>query len=367
MTFDHCLNFQTHVKNITIAAKLKLACINKIIGKDWGGSTGDTRAACMTQVWPILTYACNVWAPLLNEGTLTTWKRTANYTARVVTGLFRPTDIASLYLEANMLDIMNTVDNKVMAGIERHRRRPEGDPLRIKALGPTPTVRAGKSLHTQCWQQYSDRIQERHKVLTRRHKLDRQTGELKNDFVYSTGTVKENVADIYFLHREPLDDPLASIRPDEAEDIKVRFYPQLTNPVSASTPADEKLRSAMATIRLLRRRARGAVWELWTDGAVERRTGAGAAQLYLTSDSLRPKWTQKAPAGNCTDPFAAESLAVLEGLIRITTMRVPGPTNKVIIVYTDSQGLITALEKGPVSWQPYGNHCTFYMNSVSRE
>ena len=29
-------------------------------------------------------------------------------------------------------------------------------------------------------------------------------------------------------------------------------------------------------------------------------------------------------------------------------MRVPGPTNKVIIVYTDSQGLITALEKGPV-------------------
>jgi len=223
VTFDHCLNFETHVKNITIAAKLKLACINKIIGKDWGGSTGDTRAVCRTQVWPILTYACNTWAPLLNEGTLTTWKRTANYTARVVAGLFRPTDIASLYLEANMLDIMNTVDNKVMAGIERHRRRSEGDPLRIKALGPTPTVRAGKSLHTQCWQQYSDRIQERHKVLTRRHKLDRQTGELKNDFVYSTGTVKENVADIYFLHREPLDDPLASIRPDEAEDIKVRF------------------------------------------------------------------------------------------------------------------------------------------------
>ena len=29
-------------------------------------------------------------------------------------------------------------------------------------------------------------------------------------------------------------------------------------------------------------------------------------------------------------------------------MRRPGPTNKVIIMYTDSQGLITALEKGPV-------------------
>ena len=31
VTFDHNLNFEKHVKNITNAAKLKLACINKII------------------------------------------------------------------------------------------------------------------------------------------------------------------------------------------------------------------------------------------------------------------------------------------------------------------------------------------------
>ena len=103
----------------------------------------------------------------LNEGTLVTLQRTVNYTARVIAGLFRPTDINSLYLEANVLDIMKTVDDKVMAGVERHRRRPEGDPLRTKALGPTPRVRAGKTRHTQCWQQYSDRIQERYDVRTR--------------------------------------------------------------------------------------------------------------------------------------------------------------------------------------------------------
>ena len=108
------------------------------------------------------------------------------------------------------------------------------------------------------------------------------------------------------------------------------------------------MRSATETIRLLRQRARGDVWELWTDGAVERRTGAGAAQLYLEPDSLQPRWTQQAPAGNCTDPFATESLAVKECLERITTMRRPGPNEKVIIIYTDSQGLITTLQKGPV-------------------
>ena len=118
VTFDHNLNFDKHVKIVTNAAIRKLACINKIIGKDWKGSTGDTRAACLTQVWSILTNACNVWAPLFNEGTLTTLQRTANYMARVIAGLFRSTDTDSLYLEANVLDIMKTVDDKIMAGIE---------------------------------------------------------------------------------------------------------------------------------------------------------------------------------------------------------------------------------------------------------
>jgi hypothetical protein len=33
VTFDHCLNFETHIKKVTSAAKLKLSCISKIIGK----------------------------------------------------------------------------------------------------------------------------------------------------------------------------------------------------------------------------------------------------------------------------------------------------------------------------------------------
>ena len=112
-----------------------------------------------------------------------------------------------------MLDVMKTVDDKVMAGIEKHRRRPEGDPLRIKALGSTTRVRADKVCHNQCWQQYSGKIQERYDVLTRRHPIDKVTGELKNAFDYSASTVKKTTADIIFLHREPLDDPHTSIRP----------------------------------------------------------------------------------------------------------------------------------------------------------
>jgi ribonuclease HI len=261
--------------------------------------------------------------------------------------MFRPTDIDSLYLEANMLDIMKTVDDKVMAGIERHRRRPDGDPLRVKALGTTPRVRKDKVYHNECWQQCADNIQERYKVYTRRRLIDKVTGDLKTATDYNRFAVTAAEADIAFIHRAPLDDPSNTIRPDAAKDVTVRFYTQLITPVNASTSDADKLRSALETIERLRRNVRGAIWELWTDGAVARRTGAGAAQLYIGRDE-QPKWTECAPAGNCTDSFATESLAVKTGLDRIARMRRPGVNNQVIVVYTDCQGLITALQSGPI-------------------
>ena len=62
------------------------------------------------------------------------------------------------------------------------------------------------------------------------------------------------------VHTEaaPLDDPSNTIRPDVAIDVSVRFYPQLIIPITASTPADDKLRSAMETIKQLRQNVRGA-------------------------------------------------------------------------------------------------------------
>ena len=87
----------------------------------------------------------------------------------------------------------------------------------------------------------------------RRRQINKVTGELKNTIDYSSLTVTEATADIAFIHRAPLDDPRNSIPPDAAIDIKVCFYPQqLITPISASSPADDKLRSATETIRLLR-------------------------------------------------------------------------------------------------------------------
>jgi len=76
VAFDHNLNFDKHVANVPNAAERTLAYISKIIGKDWGDSTGDTRAASLSKVWPILTNACNIRVPLLNERVFTKLRRT---------------------------------------------------------------------------------------------------------------------------------------------------------------------------------------------------------------------------------------------------------------------------------------------------
>ena len=129
----------------------------------------------------------------------------------------------------------------------------------VKALGTTPRVRKSKVYHNKCWQQYADTIQERYSVYTRRRQINNANGELQKAIDHSSITVMAATADIAFLHRAPLDDPRNSIPPAAAMDITVRFYPQLIIPISASSPADDKLRSATETIKLLRQRARSAI------------------------------------------------------------------------------------------------------------
>ena len=128
------------------------------------------------------------------------------------------------------MDIMKTVDDKVMAGIERHRRRPDGDLLLVKALGTTPRVKAKMTYHNKCWQQCADNIQERYSVYTRRRQINKATGELKRAMDDTTLTVTAATADIAFLHRAPLVDPSKSIPPDATMDINARFYSQLILP-----------------------------------------------------------------------------------------------------------------------------------------
>ena len=275
---DNTIGFTTHCNEAIAKARSKLSLINKISGKKWGGSTRDMRAACLSQVIPILTYGSSVWGPLISPGTREKLQLTVNLMARIITGTCRATNTSSLLLEANLDPIDRFIDDRTMAAVERMRRRHRNDPLFNKSMGPTPTVRKSKKFKAQCWQQRSDSIQARHKIRFQRRSRNRRTGQLTklpgvrvNALTIAQAKINITSVSALFNYRN-------TVAPHKAKSLKLRFYPNLLEPINPDTPVIDKKRIAESTIDRLRQR--GATWELWLDASVIDGKGVGVAHFY---------------------------------------------------------------------------------------
>ena len=124
---DNTIGFTPHCNEVIAKARRKLSLINKISGKRWGGSTGDMRAACLSQVMPILTYGSSVWGPLISPSTRDKIQEKVNLMARIITGTCRATNTSSLLLEANLDQFDRYIDDRTMATVERIRRHHRSD------------------------------------------------------------------------------------------------------------------------------------------------------------------------------------------------------------------------------------------------
>ena len=275
---DNTIGFSPHCNEAILKARRKLSLINKISGKKWGGSTGDTRAACLSQVMPILTYGSSVWGPLISPGTRDRLQLTVNLMARIITGTPRATNTASLLLEANLDPIDRYLDDRTMAAVERIRRRHRDDPLYNKAMGPTPTVRRTKKFKAQCWQQRSDAVMARYKIRFDRRIRNHATGRLLQKSHIIANKIPHSQTRLSFSSLSPLFNYRYTIAPHKAKSLKLRLYPNLLEPIAPDTPDADKKRIAESTIDRLRQR--GATWELWLDGSVTNGKGVGVAHFY---------------------------------------------------------------------------------------
>ena len=360
--FDNTLGFNRHCNDVITKARWKLALIHRIVGKKWGGSTGDTRAACLSQVLPILTYGSSIWGPLISEGARTKLQQTVNLMARITTGTHRATNVSSLLLEANMDFIDRYIDDRTIAAVERLRRRSQRDKLHNKSMGPTPTVRRSKVFKSQCWQQRSDTLQARYKIRSHRFTRQKRTGKLTRTHAKTTTTsIPITQAKLNITSRVPLFNYHNIIAPHATRPIKIRFYPTLLEPVTPDTPIPEKNRIAEDTIARLRRR--GTDWELWTDASVVNGKGVGVAHLYTNPEPVRRydpvtrqwnapdtrKWEIQALAGEGVHSYTAECLAVEAGLSKLAKQLRPNPRGIRLLIATDCLSLVLALERGPIN------------------
>ena len=77
-----------------------------------------------------------------------------------------------------------------------------------------------------------------------------------------------------------------TVAPHKAKSLKLRFYPNLLEPINPDTPDVDKKRIAESTIDHLRQR--GATWELWLDASVNNGKGVGVAHFYTGPPQLPP-------------------------------------------------------------------------------
>ena len=337
-------------------ARRKLSLIS--ITPNWGGSTGDMRAACLSQVLPILTYVPSVWAPLISRGTCN-----KSHMARIITGTYRATNTSSLLLEASLRRFDRYIDNRTMAAVECVRRRHNNDPLHNKSMGPTPSVRWSRKFKVQCWQQRSDSFQARYKVRFLRRIRHKLTGKLtRRPAAWSRFTsIGITQALLIIESHITLYDYRNMVASQKAKPIKVRFYPSLLEPVNPDTPAEEKKRKGGATTTRLRQR--GSEWELLLDAAVVNGKGVGVAHLYTSRAPVanpKPaiqqwaapdirKWETFELSGEGAHSFTTECLAMKTGLRKLAKQLCPAPLHRRLLIATGCLSLVLALEKGPVN------------------
>ena len=319
------------------------------------------RAACLSQLMPILTYGCSVWGPLMSPGTQDKLQLTVNLMACIITGTPLATNTSSLLLEANLDHIDRYIDDRTMAAVERMRRRHRSDPLHNKSIGPTPIVRKSRKVKVQCWQQRSESIQARHKIRFQRCSRNKLTGQLTKLPSVRVNALNIAQAKVSITSHSPLFDYHSIVAPHKAKSLKLYFYPNLLEPVNSSdTPAVDKKRIAESTIARLRQR--GATWELWLDASVIDGKGVGVAHFYTgpppatafntvtcqwAAQDTR-KWEKFALAGEGVHSSMAESIALKAGLLKLTKQLRPALTDKKLIIATDCRSLVLALEKGPI-------------------
>jgi ribonuclease HI len=323
------LTFEEHITKLKKNCNWRLSQLACIAGSDWGPQISDMRSLYIAYVRSVLEYASSVWSPLLSETRKKELEAVQNKAARIATGCLKTTSIESLLLEANLLPLY--VQHNIQTGVsaERCRRFPVGDQIVEMAIKSTPIIRLKEGAgRNKSWQHVSDEVFDRLQMDPKRRD---EEGKAKTD-------TKEGCIDI--SNREKLL-IFSSVAPWNTSKVeKVEFNTGMIQECSKDAELKVKKAITMKTIEKL-----GYFnTELWTDGSVEDKVGAGAGMIY---DKRVCVATVGAPSGYLSSSYRAELVAIDASLKRIQEFCLVEP-NTSLLICTDSQSAISALSCGPL-------------------
>lgn len=330
---DIKLAFKEHVSKLTKETMRRLSQFRAIANATWGGSTRDNRAVYLAYINCLTLYCGAAYYPLLKQDLKDKIQKLENKAARIITGCLQTTNIESLLLEANLLPISYQQDIQCAITAERGRRMPAGDPLSITTLAycPNPRLRTKRD----CWQQQSDLVLD--SVNGRVGRLGR-TGNI----VQITQAERLRLK-IDLRNREPLL-MFPTTPPWDTENANlITFKNDLIIPCTAADTNEVKKMRIDLTMA-----AHGTFdIELYTDGSVKDKLGAGAAMIY-TNNGRNIKIDKKS-SGYISTSYHAECIALQVGIEKIIKTDSIQKEGKSLLFVTDSQSMMKKLSKGPLS------------------
>ena len=329
---DKKLSFSRHVAKLKKECNRRLFQMRSVAGADWGGSCGDLRGLYIAYVRSLLECCSAAFSPLLTTTRKNELEIIQNKAARIMTGCVKATDIESLLLEANLLPLRVQYDVQAAIAVEKAARLPEKDPLNVlamKAVGKSRRVNTGQS-----WKHRGDKALERLKCIVGRNLKNGGTWPLsKKDRESTTAVDIRNREEMLIVPR------VAPWNTQKAG--RILFFTDMD--CAKTDPDHVKKRVTDDTVA-----SRGKFdFEIWTDGSVIDKLGAGAGRITVTRTGTN--YDVKAASGFLSSSFRAEGVALqvaLQKVLKLKTLKLSG---KSILIGSDSKSLIMALEGGPLS------------------
>jgi Reverse transcriptase (RNA-dependent DNA polymerase)/Endonuclease-reverse transcriptase len=340
---DSKLRFDAHVRSLRSDTTVRLKQMLALAGTTWGSSTRDLTSLGQAYIRSKLLYAAPVYFHLLSKSRRKQVEAMDHKTLRIGTGCAHATLTEDLYRQANLPPLSLQVRAMTSAQEEKYRRFPPGDPMRELASGYVPAqIRLGGAL-SRTWQQVSDSALRASGITPSRR------NRRGNARAQHRAVVRQDLQ-MY-----------SKVAPWRARAAaSVSFFPDIgAGGYDRSLGKTALLQRTEQTIRDLQlnwARISGFAAEIWSDGSVQIDSpyaGWGAAHVFI-SGRRRPLQVAVAAGLNCF-AYHAECVAFHAGLQclynEIVTGRVPEASlrGKVLLLCTDSQSLVQALQSGPLA------------------
>ena len=302
---DDALTMQPQLAAVKTKFLKKLSLIQLMAGRDWGCDAHMLRQVYMTYVLPTITYALAVWGPALNEAGLETLEVLHRRGARVITGCNYYTKAEDLLWEAHLRKIREHVEFDAAALYERARRQLE-----------TPAECAMHSSDTKLtWlRSAKDTVEQ-----TKMYRHD-QPAMSQTHYPVAPWRWKE------VLPKVDIRPYVAGFKKGTQTDAEARSLTEQT--IAELPPAD---------------------LHVYTDGSVEGGRGHGGAGIVVyPGDSDKEIATANVGAGRMSISYTAELVAIREALPMVEELHRTDHKHNTVVILTDSQSALRALETGPV-------------------